>query len=240
MGECSSRPNYVDIAAHINYRNTVNDAYFIEARVMPGEKRDGMLAKIRSGDKKAAKTAKEYLDSLQGQIDRATTRLQKITGKTEAKMILEIRKGMDLYPLGFPKVKGLVCEIVIPAIDRKIRTSMSDPYIPKWFHLAYIAYEQDHCPEQAELTVYSVAPDNDEVPLATCPLDLRESIDTTQVRWHMLRFDPIYEAPDVIPQIEIRYWNLRSMEAFWSNIISIAQEELDKVKAAMDKQVTQS
>lgn len=235
MGECSSRPNYVDIAAHINYHNTVNDAYFIEARLMSGDKRDGLLKKLRAGEKKASKVANEYVDSLQGQISRAEARLQQLSGKTEAKMIMEIRKGIDLYPLGFPKVKGLVCEIIIPAIDKKIRTRMSDPYIPKWFQLAYIAYSQDNCPEKADLTIYSVAPDNDEVPLATCVLDLRESIDTTLVRWHMLRFDPVYEAPDVIPQIEIRYWNLRSMEAFWSNIISVAQEELDKVKTALEK-----
>ncbi len=220
MGECSSRPNYVDIAAHINYHNTVNDAYFIEARLMSGDKRDGLLKKLRAGEKKASKVANEYVDSLQGQISRAEARLQKLSGKTEAKMIMEIRKGIDLYPLGFPKVKGLVCEIIIPAIDKKIRTRMSDPYIPKWFQLAYIAYSQDNCPEKADLTIV---------------LDLRESIDTTLVRWHMLRFDPVYEAPDVIPQIEIRYWNLRSMEAFWSNIISVAQEELDKVKTALEK-----
>lgn len=237
MGGVNSQPSYSALQAHLSYTTNVNDAYFNELKLMSSSDRDQLLNALRNKCETIYPVAEEYISLLKGQIDRAGERLGSM-GEVGVKLVMEVRKGIEIVPYGSQECKGVYVKVQVAPASLEFRTKLAEPYIPKWYHLAFLTYAPPQDVLTALVTVYSVDLRGQEVAIASCEIDLREAIDITQTRWHALK--GLWADNPAIPQVEIRYWNLKSMQAFWENYKASAMTELEEIEEAYKRSLAAS
>jgi len=240
MGGANSQPSYRDLQAHLSYTNSVNNAYFHELKLMNSSDRNQLLNALRNKCETIYPVAEEYIASLNGQIGRAEERLGSLGEEVGVKLVMEVRKGIEILPFGLQACKGVYVKVQVAPANLEFQTRLAEPYIPKWYHVAYLTYSPPQDVLNALLTIYSVDLRNQEVAIASCEMDLREAIDTTQTRWHAFKWLWSYGDQSVIPQVEIRYWNLKSMQAFWENYQASAMTELEEIQGAYERSMAAS
>lgn len=236
MGGSNSQPDYTETQAHLSHTSPVNDAYFNELHLVEAKEKEELLNALRCKCETIYPDVEEYLTSLRGQIGRADERLKGI-GEEEGrkKLVFEVRKGVDIVPFGVETQKGVYVKGVIKPGNREIKTPLGRAYIPQWYHVSFVAYEDPQDVQSMTLTLYSVSLRHQEAAIASCEIDLREAIDTTQTRWHEFKWLWPHGDNRVIPQVEIRYWNLKSEQAFWENYKAVAMSELEEIEAAYER-----
>lgn len=200
--------------------------------------RDQLLNALRNKCETLYPVAEDYISLLKGQIGRAGERLGSLGEEVGVKLVIEVRKGIEILPFGFQACKGVYVKGQVTPANLEFRTKLAEPYIPKWYHVAYLTYSPPQDVLKALLTIYSVDLRDQEVAIASCEIDLREAIDTTQTRWHA--FKCLWQDQSVIPQVEIRYWNLKSMQAFWENYQASAMTELEEIQGAYERSLAAS
>lgn len=239
MGGANSQPSYRELQDHLSYTTNVNDAYFNELKLMSSVERDQLLNALRNKCETIYPVAEDYISLLKGQIDRAGERLGSM-GEVGVKLVMEVRKGIEIVPFGSQESKGVYVKVQVTPANLEFRTKLAEPYIPKWYHLAFLTYDPPEDVLTALVTIYSVDLRGQEVAIASCEIDLREAIDTTQTRWHALKGLWSDDSQSAIPQVEIRYWNLKSMQAFWENYMASAMTELEEIQEAYEKSLAAS
>lgn len=233
MGDCASRPNYIETENHVRYTSTVNDAFFQEPTLLATGERTELLKDLGKGVAESQEKADSYIYSLNTQLQSVSQRLAESPEDAKAKLIVEIRKGMDIFPVGPRPSKGVLVKLATSPTVKDFTTPVVEAYIPKWYSLAYFTFSTEEPVNHLTLTALSLSDTGVETTLAAAQIDLEAVQDQTYTKWLLLTLAESVQALKIKPQLEVRIWHLRNQYAFWYRIKEILEKEQKEVSAAL-------
>lgn len=233
MGDCASKPNYIETESHVHYNSTVNDAFFQGPMMISTEERETLMQELGKGVADSQKRADEYLSSINAQLENVNQRLSETHEEGKVKLVVEIRKGVDIYPVGGRNCKGVFVTLTTSPSAKTFTTPVVEAYIPKWYSLAYFTFLPGESADLLTLSAASLSSTGQETPLADLQVDLQQDIDCTYTRWLLLKLRDPFQGLSIKPQLEVRVWCLRNPFAFWYNTKEQLEKELKTVRTAL-------
>lgn len=230
MGDCASRPNYIETENHVRYTSTVNDAFFHEPVLLSPAERAELLLNLGKGQAESQGKADAYLNSINVQLQNVTQRLNEDSGDGKIKLIVEIRKGMDIFPVGARPFKGVFVKLATFPTVKDFTTPVVEAYIPKWYSLAYFTFSKEETVDSLTLTASCLSQSGLETTLADTQIDLREATDQSYTKWVLLTLSDPLQALRIKPQLEVRVWYLRNQYPFWYHLKDTLEKEQREVK----------
>ena len=225
MGDCASRPNYIETENHVRYTSTVNDAFFHEPVLLPPTERAELLFNLGKGLAESQEKADVYLNSINVQLRNVTQRLNEGAEDGKSKLIVEIRKGMDIFPVGTRPFKGVFVKLATFPTVKDFTTPVVEAYIPKWYSLAYFTFSKEEIVDHLTLSASCLSSSGVETPLAGTQIDLREATEQSYTKWVLLTLADPLQALRIKPQLEVRIWYLRKQNPFWSQLKDTLEKE---------------
>jgi len=233
MGDCASRPNYIETENHVRYTSTVNDAFFQEPVLLSAGEKTELLKDLGKGVIESQEKADSYMYSLNTQLQSVAQRLAESPEDAKTKLIVEIRKGMDIFPVGPRPSKGVLVKVATFPTAKDFTTPVVEAYIPKWYSLAYFTFSTEEPVDRISLTAVCLADTGVETTLAATNVDLGSGSDQTYTKWLLLTLAEEVQALKIKPQLEVRIWHLRNQYAFWYRLKEILEKEQREVSAAL-------
>jgi hypothetical protein len=198
MGDCTSRPHFGKVNAHMQFTLSVNDPYF--------NHKFNIIAPHAHHNDEA-----ELSDRLKF-IEEKLKRLA--VCQHRSKLIVEVRKGINIpstLQTCFAEARTMSKVSTYPS-KREFYTSYSDPYIPKWFNVFHISYDPVESPIEGFIIEVRDCQDQTEQIIGSGEVQLVEGSEVNST-WVKLKLAEDYEGDDA--RIEVRYNRVKDRHTYW-------------------------